>query len=108
MTTEKTPTELPEPRAWQGIACLKQTSYHFVLHFVDHGDWIHFWKGMPIAVHSGRIVYFSTTEDASETRLVNAITPEDAHIRCDANAFDFIVGQVLCKAGLPLTQAAKP
>jgi hypothetical protein len=107
MTTEKTPTELPEPRAWYTVRSFKHSAHHFVLR-IGETDWIHFWKTVPVAVHTGRVVYFSDTKVAAETRMVNELAPNDAHVRCDATGFDFIVGQVLCKAGLPLTQAVRP
>lgn len=73
-----------------------------------------FYKDHPIAAYSGHCIYFHC-EPGPEQKAVNGWSPRGeakraeggnfgiASIRCDAPGFDFVVGQILTTAGLPLT-----
>lgn len=77
------------------------TPKHTTLTFGD--DVLHFFDNKPAAVLSGGIVYYESQPPAG-MRVVNAIAPDAPHVREQAGEFDFLVGQILVKAGLPLTR----
>lgn len=56
-----------------------------------------------VAAYTGGVVYFCAAPGA-EQAAVNEWEPDAPHVRSSSSDFDFIVGQVLTSAGLPLTQ----
>lgn len=78
------------------------TPKHSIITFTN-GDQLHFFDGKPAALDSAGVVYFETQPPAG-MKMVNSINLLAPHIRMQADEFDFLVGQVLVKAGLPLTR----
>lgn len=97
-----TTIQLPEPRVWESIVINKISASHLVLRLSQ--DEIHFWRGSPLAVVTGGVLYFSTPLEPAETKMVNETSPDAPHVRSAAGDFDFLVGQLFTKAGLPLTR----
>jgi hypothetical protein len=74
------------------------------LNFARHDTAILFFAESPIAILSGGIVYVHCRFGA-EQRAVNEWQEDKAQNRSShASSFDFVVGQILTTAGLPLTQ----
>jgi hypothetical protein len=92
-----------ESRAASGIANTKLSTKHTKMTFAA-GEEIHFWDSIPVAVVSAGIVYHHAPSESAVTKMLHEIVPTAPHIREAADEFDFIVGQVLVKAGLPLTR----
>lgn len=92
-----------ESRAATGIESSRVSAKHSRMSFAS-GEVIHFWNGKPVAVESAGMVYHHAPSESAVTKMLNEINPTAPHIREGASEFDFIVGQVLVKAGLPLTR----
>lgn len=69
------------------------------------GDALLFWDGFPVAVMTGAVVYFMDGKIlAACTKAINAFAGQAAIVRAADADFDFLVGSLLTKAGLPLTR----
>jgi hypothetical protein len=95
-----------ESRAQQDIFAERLTPKHTKITF-GNAEAIHFFDGKPVAVESAGILYHHTEQTSATTKLFNETLSTAPHIRCSASDFDFILGQLLLKAGLPLTRREK-
>lgn len=70
------------------------------------GDYIFFWDGQPLAVETGEALYYHIPKPSNAiTKALNTYTEHVAYrVAVDASHFDFLVGSLLTKVGLPLTR----
>ena len=67
------------------------------------------WDGAPIAVQTGGIVYIAQADRApARTAAIEKYAGDLPQVRVSAQEFDFTVGTILTRAGLPLTRMEKP
>jgi hypothetical protein len=101
-----TKVEMPQPRVNKAVMLGLRSGKRETLHFI--GAVILFWRerdfASPLAVETGGVVYFSSSSSGATIKAVNEFQPAAPHMRVDAAQFDFIIGQVLMKTGLPLTR----
>ena len=75
-----------------------------------HGgfDGLLFWKESLVAVSTGGVVHWHMKERTSAGKAaINSFFEDAPHINCSAEQFDFVVGSLLTKIGLPLTKRLK-
>lgn len=69
------------------------------------GDSVLFWKGSPVSIETGKMVYWHQEKrEAGCTRAINAHAPDLPHVNTSSHSFDFIAGGLLTKAGMGLVR----
>lgn len=67
-----------------------------------------FWSGKPVAVYNNDAVYHHQPDRTSAcTKAINEFGLGVPHVDCDAGTFDFVLGSLLTRAGMPLTMGLK-
>lgn len=67
-------------------------------------DQLFLFKGIPIAVQSGSVVYRHDDGSSTVSRLIHSWAGDRPVMRSSAQDFDFVLGSVLTKNGLQLTR----
>jgi len=93
------------PSQAQEAVTITQSGRSTSLNFTRTFSAILFYDGKPIAVSAGNITS-SYCHPGPEQRAVNAWAKKGLIIRVSAEQLDFLVGQILTGAGLPLTHTA--
>lgn len=96
---------LPEPRAWSALRVEQVVGWRKVMHITLEQDEILLYDGRPIAVRSGGMVSaVQTARSSAQTNALHHFVGDGAMMYVSAAQFDFTIGQVLTRAGLPLTR----
>lgn len=93
--------KVPWARAKQTITIVRNRGTTTLLQLGD--DRILFFDGEPIAVSTREFVYFNCAPGA-EVRAAHDFAGDRPLVREPAEGFDYIIGQCLIQAGLPLTR----
>lgn len=112
MSQVMSPIQMPIPRARHGLCIVgvkrsKVSVLMFPIGTETGNDQIVFYAGAAIAVITGAVAYVNCEAGAQQRAVNQTIAMQTPQMRVDAQQFDFIVGQVLTKAGLPLTRREK-
>lgn len=100
-----TKVTLPSAKAQELMAAVR-TGYVITVSF-GYGMML-FWKGEPVAISDSGFVYHRQRErEAGCTKAIDTFEPQAPHVACDAGTFDFIIGSMLTRFGLPLTTNVK-
>lgn len=71
----------------------------------DDQDGVLFWDNRPCAILSGGCCYYLDFKwPGAATKAIHAFGQHAIQIRSAASDFDFVMGSLLTKAGLPLTR----
>lgn len=71
-------------------------------------DQLFLFKGTPVAVQTGGIIYRHDDGSSTITRLIHNWALDQPVMRSSAQDFDFVIGSVLTKNGLSLTRRPVP
>jgi hypothetical protein len=99
---------LPKSCAQTQLAVVKAGTITMLLLRRSPDEGILFWDGEPVAISTAGVVYYHQADRKGGcTKAIAALDVNAPHISCDASTFDFVIGSLLTRTGLPLTMMLK-